>query len=406
MRLSQVYNLHDFELLARKALPRAMFSYIRNGAEDEVSLCRNRSAFDRYAFIPRLLNDVSKRHQKIDLFGHEYDSPFGISPVGLGAMYSYRGDMALAKAASDLNVPYVLSGASLTRMETIAEVNPHAWFQAYLPGSHDEIRRLLNRAEVAGFKQLVLTVDMPVSVNPDRYVRNGFSSPLRPSVDLILQGLTHPRWLFGSFLRTLLIQGMPHLENWRADRGNPVLSRSVQKDIKHRDNFSWGHVRAAREFWKGNLIVKGVMSSADALTCQHLGIDGIVVSNHGGRQVDGSAAPLSVLPDIVAAAPDLVVMMDSGIRRGSDVLKALALGARCVFTGRPFNYALAAGGAKGVLHAIELLREEVHRNMALLGINHPYEMSMDLLQDNLALVLALVQTQDTPHIFNRDVLNR
>lgn len=381
MNLSTVHNLLDFESLARKALPRAMFSYIQNGAEDEVSLRRNRDAFDRYGLIPRMLCDVSARHQRITLFGHEYASPFGISPVGLGAMYSYNGDVRLAQAAAARNVPYVLSGASLTRLETVAEASPHAWFQAYVPGSREEIQRLLDRAAKAGYKNLVLTVDLPVSVNPDRYVRNGFSSPLRPSIDLALQGITRPRWLFGTFLRTLLTKGMPHLENWRADRGNPVLSKNLQKDIKRRDNLDWKHIEAARSFWQGNLIVKGILSVQDAVICREVGADGIIVSNHGGRQVDGAVSPLHVLPDIVAAVPDVVVMMDSGMRRGSDVLKALALGARCVFAGRPFNYAVATAGQAGVMRAIDILQEEVHRNLALLGIGHPYDMSWEYLRD-------------------------
>ncbi|MFC4274625.1 alpha-hydroxy acid oxidase [Achromobacter aloeverae] len=381
MDLSCVHNLLDFEPLARKVLPRAMFSYIQNGAEDEATLRRNRSVFDRYGFIPRMLNDVSGRAQGIELFGHKYASPFGISPVGLGAMYSFGGDVALATAAARCNVPYVLSGASLTRLETVAAAAPHAWFQAYLPGSDDEIRRLLDRAGAAGYRTLVLTVDLPVSVSPDRYVRNGFSSPLRPSVDLALQGITRPRWLVGTFLRTLLAHGMPHLENWRADRGSPVLSKNVQKDIKARDSLSWKHVEAARSFWRGNLVVKGILSAQDAGICRGIGVDGIIVSNHGGRQIDGAVSPLHVLRDIVDAVPELVVMMDSGIRRGSDVLKAIALGARCVFAGRPYNYAVAAAGQAGVVHALGLLRDEVHRNMALLGINHPYEMSMALMRD-------------------------
>ncbi|MGE8602154.1 alpha-hydroxy acid oxidase [Bordetella trematum] len=381
MRLSRIHNLHDFEAGARRKLPRAMFSYIQNGAEDEVTLRRNRSAFDRYAFVPQMLNDVSARHQRIELFGHEYDSPFGISPVGLGAMYAYRGDVALARSATQMNVPYVLSGASLTRLETVAQAAPRAWFQAYLPGSREEIQRLLARAAQAGYRQLVLTVDIPVSVSPDRYIRNGFSSPLRPSLDLAIQGLTHPRWLFGTFLRTLVAQGMPHLENWRADRGNPVLSKSLQKDVKNRDNFTWDHIRQARDAWQGDLIIKGILSGADAERCAQVGANGIIVSNHGGRQVDCAISPMTALPEVVAAAPGLVVMMDSGIRRGSDVLKAIALGARCVFAGRPFNYAVACAGADGVMHALHLLREEVHRNMALLGIDHPYAMNPGRLKD-------------------------
>ncbi len=381
MHLSSVYNLQDFEAMARKALPRAMFSYIQNGAEDEVSLCRNRASFERYSFLPRVLNDVSKRHQKITLFGHEYDSPCGISPVGLGAMYAYRGDVMLARASVERNVPYVLSGASLTRLETVVQAAPHAWFQAYLTGDDDAIRRLLDRAAAAGFRQLVLTVDIPVSVSPDRYIRNGFSSPLRPSLDLAWQGLSHPRWLFGTLLKTLLTQGVPHLENFRAERGNPVLSSSIQKDIRNRDSFNWDHVRVARDAWQGDLIIKGILSAEDARKCREAGADGIIVSNHGGRQIDGAVAPLSVLREIVAEVPELVVMMDSGVRRGSDALKAIALGARCVFTGRPFNYALAAGGMQGVVRALGLMREEIDRNMALLGINHPYEMRSELLKD-------------------------
>lgn len=380
-RLARIFNLLDFEPAARRALPRAMFSYIQNGAEDEVTLQRNRSAFDRYAFVPRMLNDVSGRHQKIELFGVSYDSPFGISPVGLGAMYAYQGDLALAGAAKALNIPYVLSGASLTRLEDVARVNPDAWFQAYLPGEREEVRRLLERAANAGYQRLVITVDVPVSVSPDRYIRNGFSSPLRPTPALAWQGVSRPGWLAGTFLRTLGAQGVPRLQNWRADGGHPILSRHIQQNLKNRDSFTWEHIEQARALWKGHLIIKGVLSAADARRCAALGVDGIVVSNHGGRQVDGSIPSLTALPEVVAAAPGLTIMMDSGIRRGSDVLKAIGLGAKCVFAGRPFNYAVACGGTDGVKHAISLLRLEVSRNMALLGINHPYEIDDTILRD-------------------------
>ena len=350
-----------------------MFAYINNGAEDELSLRWNRAAFEDYEFIPRMLVDVSARTQDVELFGHHYASPFGISPVGLGAMYHFDGDMALAGAAHLHNVPYVLSGASLTRLEKVAAASPHIWFQAYLPGDPGEVERLLDRVAAAGISNLVITVDLPVSVSPDRYARFGFSSPLRPSIDMLWLGLAHPRWTIGTFLRTLAVHGMPHLENWRADRGNPVLSSTAQKDVKNRDNFTWEHIRVARAHWKGRLIIKGIMCGADAVNARDAGADGVIVSNHGGRQADGVAAPLSVLAEVVEAAPGLVVMMDGGIRRGSDVLKALALGARCVFAGRPFNFALAAAGRPGVEMALRLLREELHRNMALLGLSHPYE---------------------------------
>jgi len=381
MNLKRALNLLDFEAGAKKALPRAVFSYIQNGADDEVTLRRNRNAFDRYAFVPRMLNDVSGRHQKTTIFGHEYDSAFGISPVGLGALYHYQGDIELACAAARRNVPYVLSGASLTRLEDVAEAAPQSWFQAYLPGSTIEVKRLIQRVEKAGYKTLVITVDIPVSVNPDRYARNGFSSPLRPSLSLAMQGLSRPGWLFGTFLRSIVSNGMPHLENWRADRGAPVLSAAVKKDIVNRDNFTWNHIREARDLWKGNLVIKGILSPADAATCASIGADGIIVSNHGGRQVDCAIPSLEMLPEIVRAVPDVVVMMDSGIRRGSDVLKALALGAKCVFAGRPYNYALACAGGAGVSHALDIMYSEIHRNMALLGINHPSEATRDLLRE-------------------------
>ena len=380
MSLPSIHNLHDFAQLARKRLPRPIFSYISNGAEDEVSLRGNRESFDRHALIPRMLVDVSSRTQEITLFGETYSSPFGISPVGLGALYAYDGDVVLASTARARKVPYILSGASLTRLETVAQAAPGSWFQAYLPGDRGEIERLLDRVASAGYRHLVVTVDIPVSVNPDSYARNGFSSPLKPSLSLAWQGISHPRWLAGTFLRSLLRNGMPHLENWRADRGHPILSKSVQKDFRSRDSFTWTHIRAIRDCWKGHLIIKGVLSAHDAIACRDAGADGVIVSNHGGRQADGVVAPLDVLEEVVAAVPELVVMMDSGMRRGSDVLKALALGARCVFAGRPFNFALAAGGRQGVDTAIGLLAEEIHRNMAHLGINHPYEMTRDFLR--------------------------
>ncbi|KAF1042264.1 alpha-hydroxy acid oxidase [Xylophilus sp.] len=367
--LRHVHALRDFEPRARRILPRPLFSYIHNGADDERSLRGNRDAFDDYALVPRMLEGVARRSQAIELFGQRHASPFGISPVGLGALYAYRGDLLLTRAAADAGIPAVLSGASLIPMEEVAQAAPGTWFQAYLPGDAARVEALVERIRRSGFATLVLTVDLPVTVNPENYARNGFSSPLRPSLQLAWQGVSHPRWLLGTFGRTLLRHGMPHFENWRAERGAPILSASVQRDFVARDHLAWSHLRQVRDAWKGPLVVKGVLRWQDALIARDAGVDGIIVSNHGGRQVDGAVAPLRVLPEICRAVPDLAVMMDGGIRRGSDVLKALALGARCVFAGRPFNYAAAVGGAAGVAHAIALLRDEVHRNMALLGIN-------------------------------------
>lgn len=367
--LNQIHALRDLEGLARKKLPRPLFSYISNGADDETTLQMNRSAFSDYVLVPRMLEGVAARQQTMELFGERYSSPFGISPVGLGAMYAYRGDLALMGAAQEAGIPAVLSGASLIPMEEVAKAAPRTWFQAYLPGDAGRVAELVERIKNAGFKTLVVTVDLPVVVNPENYIRNGFSSPLRPSLRLAWDGISHPSWLAGTFLRTLAKHGMPHFENWRAERGAPILSATVQRDFVARDHLNWSHLRQLRDIWPGNLVVKGILRKQDALIARDAGVDGIIVSNHGGRQVDGSVAPLRVLPEICAAVPDMVVMMDSGMRRGSDVMKALSLGAKCVFAGRPFNYAAAVAGPQGVLHAIKILKDEIHRNMALLGIN-------------------------------------
>jgi len=379
--LQHVYCLHDFEALARRKLPRQLFSYISNGADDERSLAHNRSAFDRHAFVPRMLEGVAGRSQAVTLFGRRYESPFGLSPVGLSAMWAYRGDIVLARAAEARGVPAVMSGASLIRMEEVAAAAPGTWFQAYMPGDPARVEALIERIRAAGFGTLVVTVDLPVQVNPEQYARNGFSTPLRPGLRLAWDGVSHPRWLCGTFLKTLARHGMPHFENWRAERGAPILSATLQRDFQARDHLSWEHLRRIRALWKGPLVVKGLLRWQDAVIARDAGVDGLIVSNHGGRQLDGAVSPLRVLPEIRKAVPDMTLMMDSGVRRGTDVLKALALGAQCVFLGRSFQYAATAAGARGVDHAIAILRTEVDRDMALLGINRLDELDASFVRE-------------------------
>jgi L-lactate dehydrogenase (cytochrome) len=211
-------------------------------------------------------------------------------------------------------------------------------------------------------------VDVPVASNREHNVRAGFSTPLRPSLRLAWDGLSHPRWLFGTFLRTLARHGMPHFENNYATRGAPVLSAQAVRDYSDRGHLSWEHFALIRRQWKGRLVVKGILHRDDAKIARAAGADGIIVSNHGGRQLDGALAPLRALPEIVEACGDLPVMMDSGVRRGTDVLKALALGAKFAFVGRPFNYAAALGGEAGVRRAFRILSAEISTDMAMLGI--------------------------------------
>jgi L-lactate dehydrogenase (cytochrome) len=216
-----------------------------------------------------------------------------------------------------------------------------------------------------------------VASNREHYIRTGFHTPLRPTLRLAWDSAVRPRWLFGMLLRTLLVHGMPHFENMGPRV--PLISRGGQRDAGRRDKLSWRHLELIRRLWQGRLVVKGILAKDDARGCRDAGVDGVIVSNHGGRQLDGAIAPLRVLEGIAAEAGAMTVMMDSGVRRGTDVLKALALGAKFVFVGRPFFYAAAVAGQRGVLHAICLLRAEIDRDMALLGINRLDELGADFL---------------------------
>jgi L-lactate dehydrogenase (cytochrome) len=379
-RLRKILSLDDFEAAARRHLPRPIFGYVSGAVETNASLRDNRSAFEDYGFVPRMLVDVSRRSQATELFGHTYAAPFGIAPMGISALSAYRGDLVLARAAGQANIPMVMSGSSLIRLEEVIKVNPAAWFQAYLPGEPDRILALLERVERAGYGILVLTVDTSVMANRENNVRSGFSTPLRPSLRLAWDGVIRPNWTLNTFLRTLLKHGMPHFENSYATRGAPILSKSVMRDFRAKDHLNWRHLELIRERWKGHLVVKGILAKEDACIARDSGVEGIIVSNHGGRQLDGAVSPIRVLPAIAdAVGATIPVMMDGGVRRGSDVLKAIGLGARFVFVGRPFNYAASIAGEAGVRHAIGILSEEINRNMGLLGINSLTEMRADRL---------------------------
>ncbi|NIM43316.1 MAG: alpha-hydroxy-acid oxidizing protein [Hydrogenophaga sp.] len=372
--LQRVLCLDDFENEARRHLPRPVFGYVAGAAETNQSFRANRDAFQAWQMVPRVLVDITPRDMGVELCGRRWATPFGVAPMGLAALSAYRGDLVIAQAARRENIPFVLSGSSLIRMEEVIAVNPDAWFQAYLPGDDAGILALLDRVKAAGFRTLVITLDTPAAANRESNLRAGFTIPVRPGPRLAWQGITHPRWLFGTFLRTLVQHGMPHFENSYATRGAPILSPNVERNLSDRGHLNWRHLQMIRRVWSGEIVVKGVLDARDARRAADEGCNGVIVSNHGGRQLDGAAAPLAVLPRIVEACPDIPVMLDSGVRRGSDVLKALALGARFVFVGRPFAFAAAVAGEAGALRAIDLLRSEVSRNMALMGVLRPDEL--------------------------------
>ena len=379
-QLRRYLSLDDFEATARRRLPKFLYGYISGAVETDAALRDNRRALDEYGFVPRVLNDVSGRDQTTTLFGKTYAAPFGIPPMGSAALCAYRGDIVLARAAAAMGVPMCLSASSLITLEDVRRENPAAWYQAYLAGDPARIEPLVDRVAEAGYDTFVVTADVPVPPNRENNIRNGFQVPLAITPQIAWDIATHPHWLFGIWSRTLMNYGMPHFENMDAMRGPPVLAKNLMRNIGKRDQLAWKHVELIRKRWKGKLVVKGLIAPADARIARESGVDGVLVSNHGGRQLDHTVSSLRTLPEIAAEAGGMTVMVDGGIRRGTDVLKALALGADFVFVGRPFLYAAVIAGEAGVHRALTLLRDEVDRDMALLGIRSIGEITPEMVR--------------------------
>jgi L-lactate dehydrogenase (cytochrome) len=367
-RLSRCYSLDDFEEQTRRLLPRLIHGFIAGGSETGAGVRDNHAAFQGYAFIPRVLVNVKERAQRVSLFGRDYAAPFGIAPMGAAALCGYHADIALARAAAAAELPMVLSASSLIPLEAVRREGPTAWYQLYVPGNAIRIAPVIDRALAAGYDTIVVTADVPVGANRENNLRNGFRLPIVATPQVIRDCALHPVWLFGTLIRTLLNHGMPHFENMDAGRGPPIFSRNQVRNVAGRAELDWNHIALIRKRWPGKLVIKGILSRADARIAADSGADGIILSNHGGRQLDGAIAPLRVLPEIVADHANMPIMLDGGVRRGSDIAKALALGARFVFIGRPMIFAAALAGEAGVSHAIALLMAEIDRDLALLGV--------------------------------------
>lgn len=381
------YNIEDLRQIARRRLPHGLFEYLDRGTEDDVSLRNNRAAFEQIGLKPRVLVDVSKRSQEVALFGQSIKMPVVIGPTGFGGLCAYQGEVALAKAAAAAGVPYVLGAASLTAMEKVMEQSEGAklWFQITMWPDRKLCHALVERARVANFQALVVLVDAAVLGNREYNRRNGFTIPFqltwRSAFDLL-----HARWLCGVILPYFLREGgLPRHDNYPEELGRRLTSgrTSAGKKRTKTDSLSWDDLRALRKAWPHPLIVKGILSPRDALLAADCGADGIVVSNHGGRNLDGAITPISVLPEIVDAAGNrLTVLIDSGFRRGSDVVKALALGAKAVLLGRAPLYGLSVAGQAGVTRSLEIFRDEIDRVMALLGCNSVAELNPGLVSRN------------------------
>jgi len=378
--LRRYLTLDDFEPVARDRLPKFLYGYVSGGTETDAAVRDNRKAFDEYGFVPRVLKDVSGRDQTTMLFGRTYASPFGIPPMGSSALIAYRGDIVLTRAARAANVPMILSASSLITLEDIRRENNAAWYQAYLAGLPERIEPLVDRVAAAGYDTFVVTADVPVPPNRENNIRNGFQVPLAITPRVFWDTITHPHWLLGTWARTVKNHGMPHFENMDAKQGPPVLAKNLMRNIGARDQLAWKHVELIRKRWKGKLVVKGLIAPEDARIARERGVDGVMLSNHGGRQLDYTVSALRTLPEIAARANGMTVMLDGGIRRGTDVIKALALGAHFVWIGRPFLYAAVAAGEAGVGRAISLLHDEIDRDLALLGIRSVAEITPGLVR--------------------------
>jgi (S)-mandelate dehydrogenase len=389
MNVNDAVNIEDLHRLARRKLPKVMFDYIEGGVEDERGLSRNEAAFSKHQLLPRYLVDVSKRDQSQTIFGKTFSSPFGISPTGGVGLYQRRGgELLLAEAARDANIPYIMSGGSNHSMEEAARIAPdNTWFQMYAAKDPAVTDALVGRARDNGLGALVLTVDVPVHPQRERNIRNGFANARTGGVmeafklptSIIIEALTHPMWVY-DYLKN---GGAPTLGNWVPHAGNGA---SIPEVI----NFGRTQTPAAAQTWRDleryrrlfprTLIVKGIMNPADAVRAAEIGCDGVIVSNHGGRQLDQAPGSLDVLPAIKAAVGNrMTVMLDSGVRRGADILIAMCLGADFVTFGRPTLYGAVAGGLPGVKKAIDIFRTEIDLVMGQIGCPSLNELGPDFL---------------------------
>jgi (S)-mandelate dehydrogenase len=368
MNIQSVVNLEDMRVLARRKLPRIAFDFIEGGVDDELCLKRNREAFTRHRLVPRYLRDVSQRDQSVVLFGHSYASPIGISPTGLAGLFRPDADLMLAAAAREANVPFLLSSASNAALEDVAAVAPdNVWFQMYCTSDERINADLVRRARKAKGRVLVVSVDVPVNSNRERNRRNGFSRPFRMTPGVVLEALGHPAWV----LRYLRTGGIPMMRNWKpyaSEGASAAQVADMYGTLTPAPMVNWEHLRRIRDEWPGTFVIKGLLHPDDASEAVRLGADGLVVSNHGGRQLDAAPSPLEMLPAIRAAVSDRVeLILDSGVRRGSDVVIARCLGASSAIFGRPTLYAVAAGGQPGALRALQIVRSEIDIVLAQIG---------------------------------------
>ncbi|MFC3099399.1 alpha-hydroxy acid oxidase [Altererythrobacter lauratis] len=371
------WNIADLRERARRRLPRGIWEYLERGVEDEHGMARNRAALDALTFVPRVMRRVEAIDTSASIFGKPVPLPLAIAPTGAAGLIWHKGDVHLARAAAAAAVPFTISSAGTMDIEEIVPAGGTQWFQLYLWRDKDLSYDVVRRAHLLGCEALFVTLDLPVIPNREYLHRNGYGMPIKANRRNVPDMLLHPRWLAGVLGRYLLEDGrLPTQANLPAHLKHSVARGAKPGAHFKQDDLDEDALRHLRDLWPGKLVLKGILHPDDARRALALGADGIVVSNHGGRALDGSIAAIDALPAIVEAVTGkLTVFLDSGVRRGSDIVKARALGADAVMVGRAALYGLAAAGEAGVARALELLAEETRRTMAMLGARNWDEVS-------------------------------
>jgi (S)-mandelate dehydrogenase len=372
-KISDADTIEELRAQARKRIPRAVFDFIDGGSDAEVTLSRNRRDLAEMSFLPRQPRDVSQRDLSTKIFGVRSGLPLVIAPTGLAALGWPQADIALARAARSFNIPFTISTASSVRLETIAAAAEGArlWFQVYIYRDRDLVASLVERSRAAGVEALVVTVDTPVLGWRRRDHANRFTVPLKATPALALDLVRRAGWSL-----QIARHGVPRMQNFvDAGQGGDIVSLSKLMANNMDASVTWNDIRWLRDRWPGKLIVKGVLSPADAIEALEAGVDGVQVSNHGGRQLDGAISAISALPAVAAAvAGRAEVLVDSGFRHGSDIAKAVAMGASAVAVGRATLFGVSAGGDAGAHRALEILQTEYDRCLALLGCRSTAEL--------------------------------
>lgn len=367
--IDHAYSIADFREIAKHKLPKGLFEFIDRGNDDEIAMQENIEALARIKLVSRVLTDVSKRNLSIELLGKQQALPFAIGPTGSAGLTWFEGEIALAKAAAKLGIPFTLATGSMTAMErVVSEAGGTLWFQLYLWPDRSLSHQLVRRASAAGYDALVFTVDTPVAPGREYNLRNGFVIPFQFTRHNVIDVLKHPGWLLGVIGKYLSHSGLPKYANFPEHMQTKITALPMGRSMATNESMSWEDLKELRKIWPKKLIVKGIQHPEDAKLAIHYGADAIVVSNHGGRVLDSSPATIDILPRIVEHVnQQATILIDGGFRRGSDIIKALALGADAVLLGRAPLYGTASAGQTGAERVLGLYKNEIDRVLGLIG---------------------------------------